>query len=81
MKAPKQSVEYGKSSNPAAHRCGVCEYYMPNPSNYNPTLTGKGECVLVDGDIEPMYGCKLYSVDLIVKANDPLNVTNGMGKS
>lgn len=81
MKASKEAVKYGKSSNPAAHRCGTCEYFEPKPSNWNPTLTGEGQCTRVDGDIEPMYGCELYSTDLIAWATDPLQITKGIGKS
>lgn len=81
MKTTKQEVDYGDSSNPAAHRCGICEYYVPNPSNYNPTLVGEGTCTRVEGDIGPMDGCTIFSKDLIKWANDPLIVTKELGKA
>jgi hypothetical protein len=67
MKYTKKDADYGLSSSPSEHRCGICEFLLDTP--------GVGlECGIVEGDIENLYGCKFYSVDLIKAANDPLNL-------
>ena len=68
----KKEAEYKPSSDPTAHRCGICEFYKPVPGAPCPTVLGEGACILVEGSIEAMYGCKLYSVDLVSAVNDPL---------
>jgi len=75
-KVTKEAADYGDSSAPAVHRCGICEYYMPPINSYNPTVKGAGLCTKVEGSILPMYGCKLFSKDLIVAATDPLSIVD-----
>jgi hypothetical protein len=75
----KEEADYGKSSSPAQHRCGICEYYRPEvgKTGFQCNLTeGQGACTLVEGSIEPMYGCKLFSIDLALAVNDPINVSD-----
>lgn len=65
----KKDAEYtDKSKSPAEHRCGICEFITKCPS------TGEHHCTKVIGDINPMGGCRLFSVDLVVAANDPITL-------
>ena len=73
-KITREAADYGDSSAPACHRCGICEYYMPPISSLNPTVKGVGLCTKVEGSISPMSGCKLFSKDLIVAATDPISM-------
>lgn len=54
------------SKDPAAHRCGTCEYHLHVPG------TDKLECGIIEGTVAKMGGCKLYDPNLIAKANDPI---------
>lgn len=60
----KSEVDYGKSSSPAEHRCGICTHRCHN------------SCDIVEGRIELMDGCKMFDVDLLEAANDPINLSN-----
>jgi len=62
-KFSKAEVDYKKSSSPAEHRCGICEFMLDD-----------GGCALVEGKVEDLYGCKLFSADLIKWANDPITL-------
>ncbi len=73
-KYTKEEADYGKSSSPAQHRCGICEYFQLDIGSLCPTTDGEGACRIVIGGIEPMYGCKLFRKDLVVAATDPLTV-------
>lgn len=70
MKFTKAEVNYGKSKNPAKHRCGICSFHLHVPG------TDRIECSIVEGDIEKMDGCKKFDVDLIHAANDKVNLLN-----
>jgi hypothetical protein len=64
-KFTKSEVDYGPSSEPKEHRCGICEFYLHNHQ------TGKKECGIVEGEIKDNDGCKLFSIDLIKAALHP----------
>ena len=49
-KLSKESVDYKKGA--PEHHCGICEYYR------------HGTCLIVEGPIEPDYGCKKYEPGL-----------------
>ena len=70
MKFTKKEVDYGPSKNPAKHRCGICSFREDIPG------TCEMSCEIVEGPIEKMYGCKLFDVDLIRAANDPITVAS-----
>jgi hypothetical protein len=65
-KYSKEEVDYKLSTNPVEHRCGICEHLFGHH--------GEHGCQLVAGSIDDMFGCKLFSPDLIKKANDKINV-------
>jgi hypothetical protein len=64
-KFTKAEVDYGPSSDPCKHRCGICTYHLHVPG------THKMECSIVEGEIKPNDGCKLYDVNLIAAAMHP----------
>ena len=68
QKYTKEEVDYGPSSSPAEHRCQICEYLLGHTPNH--------ECGLVEGHIKDMDGCKLFSVNLIKAANDPITLAS-----
>ena len=61
-KYTKEAVDYKKSDDPCAHRCGICVYHLHVPG------TDKMECGIVAGSIEDDYGCKKFDIDLIEAA-------------
>ncbi len=61
-KFTKNEVDYGPSSDPCAHRCGICVFHLHVPG------TKKMECGIVEGEIKDTDGCKLFSIDLIAAA-------------
>lgn len=69
-KYTKKEVDYGLSSSPAEHRCGICEYH------YHPSPTGEGKmmCQVVEGTVQEMDGCKEFRRDLIEAATDPITI-------
>ena len=73
-KYTQAEAEYtNKSSSPAEHRCGICEFIRhvkPHPHT----------CAIVDGTVEDMGGCRFFRVDLIKAANDKLNLLNSPPK-
>jgi hypothetical protein len=65
----KEDAKYvEKSKSPAEHRCGICEYVRKCPE------TGEHYCTRVEGEVKDMAGCKLFSVDLVKAANDPITI-------
>lgn len=64
-KFTKSEVDYGPSSDPCAHRCGICVFHLHVPG------TKKMECGIVEGEIKDTDGCKLFSIDLIAAAMHP----------
>ena len=64
-KFTKTEVDYGESSEPEKHRCGICQYHIHVPG------TNKMECSIVEGPIQDEDGCKLFDVDLIEAALYP----------
>lgn len=65
----KEQADYtDKSSNPAEHRCHICEFIRKCH------VTGKHYCTKVEGEIAPMGGCKLFSIDLVKDANSPITL-------
>ena len=64
-KFTKAEADYGPSSNPKEHRCGICEFHLHVPG------TDKMECSIVEGSIKANDGCKLFSIDLIRAALHP----------
>lgn len=65
-KFTKAEVDYKDSSDPKAHRCGICTYHLHVPG------TDKMECSIVEGDIKDHEGCKLFDIDLIEGALYPV---------
>jgi hypothetical protein len=49
-KFTKDEVDYKKGV--PEHHCGICEYYR------------HGTCLIVEGPIEPDYGCKKFVMGL-----------------
>lgn len=65
----KKDAEYtDKSKSPAQHCCGICEFITFCPEN------GEHHCTKVIGDVVPLGGCKLFSVDLVKNATWPLTL-------
>lgn len=64
-KFTKSEVDYGDSSDPAKHRCGICQYHLHVPGSC------KMECSIVEGEIHDEDGCKLFTIDLIEAALYP----------
>ena len=64
-KYTKAEVGYKKSDDPCQHRCGICEYHEHTPDHK--TML----CSVVEGEIKPNDGCKLFSIDLIEAALHP----------
>jgi len=64
-KFTKAEVDYGDSSCPQKHRCGICTYHLHVPG------TNKMECAIVEGEIKDEDGCKLFDIDLIEAALYP----------
>ena len=75
-KVSQEEAKYKDSAEPAAHRCGICEHFEPSINSWNPTVMGVGQCKKVEGSIEPLYGCILFTKDLVVAATDPLSVVS-----
>ena len=73
-KYTKKEADYGdKSSSPAEHRCGICEFIQhikPHPHT----------CRIVEGTVQDLGGCKFFRVDLIKAANDHLNLLDNPAK-
>lgn len=67
-KFTKEEVKYKESSDPVVHRCAICEHYCGDWKN--------GECDIVEGPIEGMYGCDRFDKDLIVAVNDIITIAN-----
>jgi hypothetical protein len=63
LKFTKSEAEYGPSTDPYKHRCGMCEYHLHVPG------TDKMECAIVEGEIKDTDGCKFFDADLIAAAN------------
>ena len=71
----KEQADYGDvSSSPAQHRCGICSWIVKCPE------TGKHFCKIVEGEVKDMGGCKLFDVDLIKAANDPITLATNPPK-
>lgn len=64
-KFTKEEVDYGPSSAPQEHRCGICEYRLHIGG------TDRIECSIVEGSIKDSDGCKLFDIDLIHAALHP----------
>ncbi len=69
-KFTKSEVDYGPSSDPAKHRCGICTYHLHVPG------TCKIECGIVEGEIKDTDGCKLFDINLIEAAMHPFPKSN-----
>lgn len=65
----KAEADYSdKSSSPAIHRCQICTMIR---KCYE---TGKHYCTAVEGEVRDMGGCKLFDIDLIKAATDPITI-------
>jgi hypothetical protein len=71
----KEQAEYvTESKSPAEHRCGICEWRVRCHE------TGKLFCKFVEGEVASMGGCKLFSIDLVKAANDPITLATNPPK-
>jgi hypothetical protein len=70
-KMTKEQAGYvDKSSSPAEHRCGICEFHLHVPG------TKLIECGIVAGSIEKMGGCDYFEMDLIANANSKITLAS-----
>ena len=70
-KMTKQQAGYvNKSSSPAEHRCGICQFHLHVPG------TKEIECGIVAGKIEKMGGCDYFEMDLIANANSKITLAS-----
>jgi hypothetical protein len=65
----KAKADYAdKSLSPAEHCCAICTQIFKDYS------TGKHYCKTVEGEVQPLGGCKLFDMDLVKFANWPITI-------